>query len=89
MTDPSSSPAPRRPPRLPLRKAPPPEGPLPESVAWNVVSTLMSGLLGFGIPGFLLDRWLGADGWLTLLGLVLGMAAALTVVWFRYGTQRP
>ena len=83
MTEPPS-----RPPRLPLGKQPPRPGPLPESVAWNVVSTLMSGLLGFGVPGFLLDRWLGTDVWFTLVGLVLGMAAALTVVWFRYGTGR-
>lgn len=63
------------------------QGPLPESVAWGVVQTLMSGLLGFGVPAWLLDRWLGTD-WIVLPGLLVGMAVALTVVWFRYGTDR-
>lgn len=63
------------------------QGPLPESVAWGVVSTLMSGLLGFGVPAYLVDRWLGTD-WIVLVGLLLGMAGALTIVWFRYGTDR-
>lgn len=76
-----------RPSRLPLGKQPKRQGPLPESVAWGAMSTLMSGLIGFGVPGWLLDRWLDT-GWFTPLGLLLGMAAGLTVVWFRYGTSR-
>jgi len=47
----------------------------------------MSGLIGFGLPAHLLDRWLGTD-WIVLPGLLVGMAVALTVVWFRYGTDR-
>lgn len=76
-----------RPSRLPLGEQPKRQGPLPESVAWGAASTLISGLIGFGVPGWLLDRWLGT-GWLTLVGLLLGMAAGLTVIWFRYGTSR-
>ncbi|MFP5346394.1 MAG: AtpZ/AtpI family protein [Actinomycetes bacterium] len=82
------SPQPTRPARLPLGARPVPQGPLPESRAWNAVSTMLSGLLGFGLPGYLADRWLGTNGVLTLLGLLLGMAGALTVIWFRYGTER-
>lgn len=64
-----------------------PEGALEESRAWNVVAYLMSGVLGFGLPGWLLDQWLGTGYW-TLVGLLGGMAAALTLIWFRYGTDR-
>ena len=63
------------------------QGPLPESVAWGAVNTLISGLIGFGLPAWLLDRWLGTE-WIVLVGLLVGMAAALTVIWFRYGTDR-
>ncbi|HEX8496287.1 MAG TPA: hypothetical protein VF661_03755 [Actinomycetales bacterium] len=61
---------------------------VPESAAWNITATMMSGLLGFGLPAFALARWTGWD-WLVGVGLVLGMALALTIVWFRYGTYRP
>jgi ATP synthase protein I len=55
---------------------------------WNIVATMLSGLLGFGLPAWLLARWTSWP-WITGVGLVAGMAAALVVVWFRYGTQRP
>jgi F0F1-type ATP synthase assembly protein I len=64
------------------------EGALAESRAWNIVAYMLSGVLGFGLPGWLLDRWLGT-GWLTPLGLLAGMSVAFTTIWFRYGTERP
>lgn len=66
----------------------PPSDPLPESSAWNITATMMSGLLGFGLPAYLLARWSGWE-WLTAVGLLAGMGLALTIVWFRYGTYRP
>lgn len=72
--------------RLSSAIAPAP-GPLPESVAWGAVNTLISGLIGFGLPGWLLDRWLGTN-WIVMVGLLVGMTVALTIVWFRYGTDR-
>jgi hypothetical protein len=86
---PGSAPGTPPPPQFRKRWDPPGvrQGPLPESVAWGAVQTMLSGLLGFGVPGYLLDRWLGTD-WIVLPGLLLGMAVALTVVWFRYGTDR-
>ncbi len=72
--------------RLSSSLAPRP-GPLPESVAWGAANTLISGLIGFGLPAWLLDRWLGTS-WIVLVGLLTGMAVALTIVWFRYGTDR-
>jgi len=63
------------------------QGPLPEAVAWGAVQTLISGLIAFGGPAYLLDRWLGTE-WIVLPGLLLGMVVALTIIWFRYGTDR-
>lgn len=60
---------------------------LAESQAWNITAYMMSGLLGFGLPAWLLDRWLGT-GWITPVGLLAGMAAAFVIIWFRYGTDR-
>lgn len=60
---------------------------LAEAVGWNIIATMMSGLLGFGLPAWLLARWTSWE-WITGVGLILGMAAALTIVWFRYGTQQ-
>ncbi len=61
-----------------------PSGGLPESIGWNITATMLSGLLGFGLPFWFLARWLTAQ-WLLGLGLMLGMTAALTIIWFRYG----
>lgn len=63
------------------------DGPVPETAAWNVMAYLLAGLLGFGLPGWLLDSLLGTS-WLAPVGLLLGMAVALTTIWFRYGTNR-
>ncbi|MGL4172720.1 MAG: hypothetical protein ACRCTR_01405 [Actinomycetota bacterium] len=60
-------------------------GPLPESAAWNVLSTLISSQLGFGLPAWFVGRWLGWD-WLVGCGMVAGAVVALTIIWFRYGT---
>jgi ATP synthase protein I len=59
-----------------------------EPVAWYAGSTLLSGVLVLGGSGWLLERWLGWS-WLVPVGVVLGMAAAMTTLWFRYGVARP
>ncbi len=61
------------------------EGPLPESAAWNILSYLLAGLIGFGLPAWFLDRWLGTD-WIVAVGIVVGTAVAMTTIWVRYGT---
>ncbi|MFV0458769.1 MAG: hypothetical protein ACK5MT_08405 [Actinomycetales bacterium] len=58
-----------------------------DSVGYGALNLMISSLIGFGLPAYLLDRWLGSS-WLVLIGLLAGMAFALTVVWFRYGTGR-
>lgn len=55
---------------------------------WDALATLISAMLLFGLPAW----WLSSvTGWIALLpvGLVLGMAAAIALVWFRYGVERP
>lgn len=61
------------------------DGPVPESAAWNVLSYLLAGLLGFGLPAWLLDQWLGTT-WIVAVGILLGTAVAMLTIWVRYGT---
>ena len=58
-----------------------------ESVPWAGGSSLFSGVLLLGGLGWLAQH---LTGWLWPLpvGIVLGMAAALTSLWFRYGVDR-
>ncbi|WP_205705389.1 AtpZ/AtpI family protein [Kineococcus indalonis] len=60
---------------------------LQDSVAWNAVSYLMSGIVGFGLLGLLLDRWLGTS-FLAVVGCLGGMALSIYYVWFRYGSRK-
>lgn len=61
--------------------------PLADTAAWGGVNLMISGLILGGGLGYLLDHLLNTS-WFVLVGLVLGMALALTVGWFRYGTGR-
>ncbi len=36
-------------------------------------------LVAFGALGFVADRWLGTSPWFTMVGLLLGIAAAVTL----------
>ena len=59
----------------------------PEAAMWSVVSYLISGPVFFGGLGWVLDRWLGT-AFLVVVGLLVGMATSLYLVWFRYGTSK-
>lgn len=61
------------------------DGPVPESAAWNVLSYLLAGLLGFGLPAWLLDQWLGTT-WIVGVGILVGTVVAMLTIWVRYGT---
>jgi F0F1-type ATP synthase assembly protein I len=53
--------------------------------AWSIIGTLLGGILVWGGIGFLLDRWLDLR-WLFLpIGMVVGMGAAIYLVYLRYG----
>jgi hypothetical protein len=60
---------------------------LEEARMWNVVSYLISGPVMFGGIGWALDHWLGT-GFFVPMGILVGMAVSLYLVWFRYGTQQ-
>lgn len=61
-------------------------GPSRESeLATSAVAYLLAGPLAFGGIGFGLDRLL--DTWFFLaLGVLVGMALSIYVIWLRYGT---
>jgi F0F1-type ATP synthase assembly protein I len=52
--------------------------------AWGVIGYLVSGLVVWAGLGALADHWLGTS-FLLPIGLVLGMALGLYLVWVRYG----
>jgi ATP synthase protein I len=42
------------------------------TLAWSAGATISSQVVGGLLLGYLLDRWLGTDPWLSVVGLVLG-----------------
>lgn len=54
--------------------------------AWGAFGLLVSGVLVWGGVGWLLSVWLDNQIFV-MLGLLVGMAASLYLVWFRYGRQ--
>ena len=63
----------------------PPEDPVGEAAAWNVLARLITGPLLYGGIGYLLDLWLGTE-FLVAVGILGGMALAIYATWIRYGT---
>lgn len=55
-----------------------------ENDAWGITATLLGGPIAWGGIGWLVDRALGTEVFLPL-GLMLGMGAALYLIWVRYG----
>jgi F0F1-type ATP synthase assembly protein I len=51
----------------------------------TIAATLLSGLLVWGGVGYLVDHWLGTPKVFTALGMVVGAAAAIYLVWLKYG----
>jgi F0F1-type ATP synthase assembly protein I len=62
---------------------PPEPPPIREVDAYAVISYLLSGVILYGGIGWLLDWWLGTRGFVAL-GIVLGAAAGIWLVWLRY-----
>lgn len=54
--------------------------------AAGVTSYLFAGPLCFGGIGYGLDRWLGTHAFVAV-GVLIGMALSLYVIWLRYGTD--
>lgn len=56
------------------------------NVAAGAVAVLITGPIFYTFVGWLLDRWLDTTPWLTLAGLLLGMALSVYLTLVRYGT---
>lgn len=54
-------------------------------LATSALAYLLSGPLTFGGLGWLTDWWLGTQVFV-VIGLMLGMAMSIYVIWLRYGT---
>jgi F0F1-type ATP synthase assembly protein I len=52
---------------------------------WAITSTLIAGMLTLGGLGYLLDRLLDTGSALTAVGIVIGAAAGVYIVYLRYG----
>jgi hypothetical protein len=52
--------------------------------AYSALGYLLAGLLFWGGVGFALDRWLGTN-FLVLIGMLVGGAAAMYLIYVRYG----
>jgi len=55
-----------------------------EQDAWGAFGLVVSGVLVWGGVGAVLGAWLDSSI-PVLVGLLVGMAAGLYLVWFRYG----
>jgi ATP synthase protein I len=54
-------------------------------VGWLIVGTIMSGMATVGAIGFGLDRLVGTDNVLAGIGIVVGAAAGIYIVYLRFG----
>lgn len=67
------------------------DGPSPtaqaDAMGSTVLAYLITGPMVFGAAGWLLDRWLTVTGFVAV-GIVLGMALSLYIIWLRYGTSQ-
>jgi F0F1-type ATP synthase assembly protein I len=56
-----------------------------DGAAWSSVGYLLSGMLFYGGIGWLIDRWTGHDALFLPIGLIVGIALALALVFVRHG----
>ena len=61
----------------------PQDRPVREVDAWAVISYLLAGVIFYGGIGWLVDWWLGTRGFVAV-GIVLGAAGGIWLVWLRY-----
>jgi F0F1-type ATP synthase assembly protein I len=52
---------------------------------WSITATMLGGIAVWGGIGFLLDRLLGTADVFAALGMVLGAACSIYIVYLRYG----
>ncbi|MEA2580813.1 MAG: synthase protein [Actinomycetota bacterium] len=54
-------------------------------IGWAITATMIGGILVWGGVGFLADHLLGTVHVFTAIGMVLGEAGAIYLVYLRYG----
>lgn len=54
---------------------------------WAITSTLIGGIAVCGLIGFVIDRLVGTDSILTAVGIVLGAAAGIYLVYLKWGKE--
>jgi ATP synthase protein I len=54
-------------------------------VGWAIISTLMGGMLAWGLVGWLIDTLAGTGHVFFGIGVVLGGAGGVYIVYLRYG----
>jgi ATP synthase protein I len=56
-----------------------------EGAMWSIFGYLLSGLIVWGGIGAAIDHWvMHKNHWFMLVGFLLGMGAALYLVWLRF-----
>ncbi len=56
----------------------------PQNIGWGIFSYVLSGILVWGGVGWLLDRWLGTDPLLTVVGILGGSGLGIYLAYVRY-----
>lgn len=56
-----------------------------ESLAWSVLSTLVSGPLLYGLLGWGIDTLVGTSRVFLALGIVVGFVLSFTIIYVRHG----
>ncbi len=55
--------------------------------AYAIIGTLLAGLLVWGGIGYLVDRLVGTEPVFLAIGLLLGMAGGIYLVYLKYGRE--
>lgn len=56
--------------------------------AWAVTGTLLAGLVAWGGIGYLVDRLAGTYPLFTAIGLIVGVAGGIYLVYLRWGREQ-
>jgi hypothetical protein len=67
------------------QQKPPSTGPddIPSGDPWLAFGYLVSGVLLYGLLGWLLDRWLGTS-FLVVVGILVGITLGMLMTWWRF-----
>lgn len=57
------------------------------SVAWTIIVTLLGGMVAWGGIGYLIDRLVGTEDVFLAIGLIVGTAGGIYLVYLRYGRE--